>query len=411
MAHDLGHPPFGHVGEAALQLIVSDTPNEIQAGVAAGSRTISPPVPIDTGYHLTDSFEGNAQTFRIVTRLSFGSYASGDGTHLGLNLTKASLSALSKYPWTRSHTPDGVDRSKNKWGAYDADADILEWCMEGIRGTEPRVGRTGRFEYRSIEAQAMDWADDITYAVHDLEDFCRAGLIPLDDLTSSVEGPAVADFWRYCKPRLLKDAYVSHLVSEGRLNLEECFNKVRRDLKGAQGAGLPGRRGRELLREWAVNRIEHWTGPSTISVDSKNGLIDIDEISLIDVEILKKLTWFFVIDRPALASAQRGQVKVLRELFSWLVSWAGESYPGLEEKAKVFGQVRRQNYTHGGLPARYLDFLDIAFSFESYPEPRKNVARATLDYIASLTERQVLDLHSRLSGAAQAPMLDGWFTV
>lgn len=411
MAHDLGHPPFGHIGEAALQRIVSDNPNEMEGGPAVGGRRISALPVIDPGFHLKDGFEGNAQSFRIVTRLAFGSYAvEGVGTGLGLNLTKATLSALCKYPWTRNPMPQGVDPSKEKWGAYESETDMLDWCMSGIRG-EPRVGRNGQFEYRSIEAQAMDWADDITYAVHDLEDFCRAGLIPLDDLTSSGQRESVKDFWRYCKPKLLKNPHIAKNVADGRLNLDACLEKARQDLQGAQGTGLPKREGREVLRKWAANRIEHWTGPATVSVDAKNGILDIDDISLVEVEILKKLTWFFVIDRPALASAQRGQAKVLRELFSWLVSWSEESYPGLEDKAKVFASVRRRNYTHGGLPARFLDYLDIAFSFDTYREPRKNIARATLDYISSLTEHQVLDLHARLGGATEAPMLDGWFTV
>lgn len=196
MAHDLGHPPFGHIAEAALQEILSPVQNERKVeGGLADKIALYPEVP--DGFHLPDSFEGNAQTFRILTRLSFRSPERSASTEAGMNLTRATLSAVSKYPWQRSVRPRTVPMRKMKWGAYDSERDLLSWCMDGINGdgnVEERMRPDGRtIEYRSIEAQVMDWADDITYAIHDVEDFYRASLIPLEDLRG---GTATADsFW------------------------------------------------------------------------------------------------------------------------------------------------------------------------------------------------------------------------
>ena len=144
MAHDLGHPPFGHIAE-----------EELNAALRKSGEK--------------DGYEGNAQSFRLVTRLEIRDSGTDDGA-IGLNLTRATLNAILKYPILRPRSA-GVHP---KFGAYRSEKEQFEFAREGSVGTR-----------RSLEAEIMDWADDITYAVHDLEDFYRAGKIPLDRLVHS----------------------------------------------------------------------------------------------------------------------------------------------------------------------------------------------------------------------------------
>jgi dGTPase len=132
LAHDLGHPPFGHNGEDVLD------------GLCA---------PIG-------GFEGNAQTLRVLTRLE-AKVVAPDGTSAGLNLTRASLDACAKYPWFRSE-------GRRKFGVYADDAPIFTWLRSGVER-----------EQRCLEAQVMDWSDDVAYSVHDVEDGIHSRFIVL----------------------------------------------------------------------------------------------------------------------------------------------------------------------------------------------------------------------------------------
>jgi dGTPase len=134
LAHDIGHSPFGHNGESAL--------NELA-------------VPFG-------GFEGNAQSLRLLTRLE------PKVPGAGLNLTRATLDATLKYPWFGA---PGV-----KFGAYAEDAEVFGWIREGAPG-----------QRSCLEAQVMDWADDVAYSVHDMEDGFHAGLITFKTLKSPTE--------------------------------------------------------------------------------------------------------------------------------------------------------------------------------------------------------------------------------
>ena len=329
LAHDLGHPPFGHIAEDELNLLVSNSD------------------PLVEGY------EGNAQSFRIVTRLGVSDtwpIEDPESTNaLGLNLTKATLNAILKYPWLHLEN----DKKKNKWGAYASEKEIFDRTRENLVPL-----------YRTPEAEIMDWADDVTYAVHDLIDFFFAGLIPLHLLA----GP---------KP---VDSATSHFFSRAKKRNPKLDNSQYADALGSIKGMFPDQAHdgshahTKLVWQSATRLITLLVGAIKLRRPDQNEgrytKVNAEAAHLVD--ILQEMTWVYVIENPELAIVQHGQRRIIRKVFETLLE---------EASAKKWNL-----FPHG------------FYEFISAQPDTSRLERHVADFISGLTERQLIRFHRKITG-------------
>jgi dGTPase len=284
LAHDLGHPPYGHNGERAL--------HEAAAGIGG--------------------FEGNAQTFAILVRLE-PKTLDADGRSVGLNLTRAVLDACCKYPWTLADAPapigvhaDGSQRVVRKFGAYEQDAGTFAWLRAGVEGTA-----------RCLETQVMDLADDIAYSVHDVEDAVAAGRLDLRVLDSADEVAGVF--------AAVRDWY---LPGAEDARLDDALTRLRAldawPHRGYDGT-LRAQVGLKALTSSLIGRFCTATQAATHAVHGTGRLsryaagLEVPDEVVAEIAVLKGLAAHFVMrrdERVTLLREQRAQLGELVRLLS-----------------------------------------------------------------------------------------------
>jgi len=319
LAHDLGHPPFGHNGEDALDAVA----------VAGGC----------------DGFEGNAQTLRILTRLEAKAVAAEPA---GLNLTRATLDAVCKYPW-----PAGPDT--RKYGCYAADRPAFDWLRDGRPAGE-----------RCLEAQVMDWADDVAYSVHDVEDGVHSGHIRLAVLRSDDERAALC--------RQATEQY----TSLGEHTLAPVLDRLLdlpplRELAGYDGSflaqGLAKRATSELTGRFvsaAVRATREKFGAEPLGRYVAD--LVVPEQAAAECALLKAIAYRYVMLRPAAEAELAGQRRMLTELVEALLA--------------------------GGEPALSLVLRPSWRAAETDADR----LRVVIDQVAQLTDSAALAWHDRLVG-------------
>ena len=314
LAHDIGHPPFGHNGEDALNAVAD----------ACGG------------------FEGNAQSFRLLVRLE-AKTVDESGRSVGLNLTRASLDAATKYPWARA-------TNDRKFGVYDDDLEIFNWV---------RIGAPARRQ--SMEAQIMDWSDDVAYSVHDLEDALVTGHVKLENLSDDLlELYTVA-----------KNSYMSDMTEieaqEALMSLQSlsCWPKnydgSHRHL--ARLKDLASQLvGRFAVAAEVATRDQYDEG----SLTRYNANLVVPRAQRIEVAILKSIATYYVINATASQERYADQQIIIKELVEMVLAQAPASFDSF--------------FLH--------DWQDASNDSERL--------RVVIDQVASLTDPGAYALHAKL---------------
>ena len=359
LAHDLGHPPFGHIAEYELNRL-------------AGTQQV------------LDGFEGNAQTFRVVTKLAVRRPGAD-----GLDLTRATLNAILKYPWMRG----AGGKREGKWGAYSTERADFEFARE----LDPGVDR------KSVEAELMDWADDIAYSINDVDDYFQAGKIPLDRLLRDPQEraeflDAVYNVW--LEFGWVEELRLEHLAKTGTPETDSKDEKDRQALAAfepyrvafeemVQAVKFPfavlerpftgdPKQSKALRALTSLLTNRYINGIKLVEPSGRGRLVEIDDNKQREVEILKELTWHYVIRDSSLAAQQEGQRKVINGLFEIFLDACGD-----RRRWHLFPASSREYLAECGADSK---------------DRNAERVRAVLDLIAGMSEQQAVAMYHRMHG-------------
>lgn len=464
-AHDIGHPPFGHIAEEELDKLARS-------------------------YGLEDGFEGNAQTFRIASRLGGADLfaTEKDEDTLGLDLTRATMAALLKYPWKWGHLSNEQrsnhtnNLQKQKWGIFDEDEEIFEKIVfqsqiTGLNGTSSRR--------RTIEAEIMDWADDMTFAVHDLLDFYCSGQIPLFLLvdaaiqyqamrrnSAQASRPVMPPEWRKFVTFLLERPKLRRLLSRAQIKYAEKhasrpsptvqnnaqFESSPNDeeranpekllefhlafcmftyFKGFNSRYTASPSQRRLIAQTTTILINEFSEALGIidseSWDSSNhqepvSFVRIEPLKELTIEILKQFTWHYVIVGHSMSADSEGSRFVVKTVAQALMTNAENE----RRDAYLFPEHMRSRWspvfsirtktseylkldTEEERWTETLDLLvkkdeiagDLANTMRENVEKqglrrplktRKQRLRDVIDYVASMSEPELMRIFKQLTG-------------
>ena len=314
LAHDIGHPPFGHNGEEALNQLADSC----------------------------GGFEGNAQSLRLLIRLEAKTILP-DGKSIGLNLTRASLDAATKYPWGRV-------KDAKKFGVYEDDLEIFNWYRTGIES-----GKT------SMEAQIMDWSDDVAYSVHDLEDSLVSGQIKLDQLSNDLP-----KLFTVAKQMYLADITEAEMqIALSSLQKLSCWPRY---YDGTH-------RSLARLKDLASQLIGRFAQAAEVATQEKYGDGDLTRYSAnlvvpraqrVEVALLKSMAGHYVINADDSQIRYAEQQKLLTELVDAILESAPATLEGFFLQDWQQAQTDQQRL------------------------------RVVIDQVASLTDPGAVALHTRL---------------
>ena len=322
LAHDLGHPPFGHNGESALNFWAADI----------------------------GGFEGNAQTFRILTRLETKIYDE-NGNSRGLNLTRASLDAATKYPWPLRRAAEFGNTTK--FGVYEDDQEVFEWMRQGA----PEGAKC-------VEAQIMDFADDVAYSVHDFEDAVVEGFLDPALLSDPLAHEALIDEIGKWSEGLL-----------AKVQLEEALNSLRESPYWLfEFDGSP--RAMAQLKNLASDLIGSFVSRTTESI--------------LENASKAKLTRYRA--GVIIPSRVKSEIAVLKGIVASAVMTHGDRQPFYERQRKLLIELSDAMLARNG---EGLDAISTdAWSRASSEHSKK---RVIVDQVASLTDPAAIALHARLT--------------
>lgn len=388
-AHDLGHPPFGHLGERVLDRLARET------------------------LGLADGFEGNAQSYRILTALDVS-----EAAPRGLNLTAAVRTAVAKYPWTRfvgdavageGALPRGLRRTAGgvealKFSAYGIDALDLEQARAGLPPLQ-----------QSLECSIMDIADDIAYSIHDVDDFYRAGVLSQGAVAREFRG------WVETSSQLreLDRASLEARTAPPGSALESLRRKLQRSdpwvadddafadavdvvaddlvdgLLAIQFDGsIASERALSSFTSRWISHLQSSVVPAPPDV-VRAGLVTLDRRAWHEVEILKFVHRHFILDRADIVMYQRGLSRVLSRAVKGLSAWITDEHDRdrVPQRLKELVEIASDGYL------RLRESPPEGVPIPAVTEIRTlGIGRGVIDYVASLSDDQALAVAEALDG-------------